>query len=198
MDEQSGGTELLEQLFQQNHERMKKLIAFRLAPSLRRRIDESDVLQDAFVEACRKFENYKKDPKVPAFLWLRLIVTETLIDLHRHHLGVQSRDPRREAYEHLGSFGQTTALLLADHLIGDFTPPHIAVSRQETLQRLRNVLEELEPIDREILALRHGEQLTRHEVAGVLNIPTATAAKRYVRALARLRKRMEDSHEEYR
>lgn len=188
----------LEQMFTEHRARLKRLIAFRIDPMLKRRVDESDVIQDAFVEACRKFESYKNAPSIPPFLWLRLIVSEAVIDIHRRHLGVQARDPRRETYERGNAFGHTTVLSLANQLIGDFTPPHIAISRQETLKRLQRFLEELAPIDREILALRHGEQLTREEISEVLNISPATAAKRYVRALSRIRKRMEDSHEEYR
>ena len=92
-------------------------------------------------------------------------------------------------------FNQTSVLSLANQLVGDFTPPFVSIAREETLRRLQKVLEELEPIDREIIALRHGEQLSRIEVATVLNIPIATAAKRYVRALSRLRQRMEGTDE---
>jgi len=185
----------LEQVFSEHRERLKRMVAFRIDPLLKRRVDESDVIQDAFVEACRKFDQYTLDPKIPMFLWLRMIVWETLIDVHRHHMGVQARDPRREQYEKVSFFNQTSVLSLANQLVGDFTPPFVSIAREETLQRLQRILEELEPIDREIIALRHGEQLSRIEVATVLNIPIATAAKRYVRALSRLRQRMESSDE---
>ncbi len=175
----------LEQIFSEHRERLKRMVAFRLDPLLKRRVDESDVIQDAFVEACRKFDQYKLNPQIPIFLWLRLIACETLIDVHRHHLGVQARDPRREHHESASFVNQTSAISLANQLVGDFTPAIVTMTREEVLQRLRCVLEELEPIDREIIALRHGEQLSRHEVAAVLNISLGTAAKRYVRALSR-------------
>jgi RNA polymerase sigma-70 factor (ECF subfamily) len=56
---------------------------------------------------------------------------------------------------------------------------------------LRAVLERLDPIDREVLALRHFEELSNHEVAEVLGIQTAAASKRYIRAIERLKQALE-------
>ncbi len=128
--EHSADGEPLDRLFRYHRERLKRLVTFRLDPVLKRRLDESDIIQDAFVEACRKYEAYQRDPSVPVFIWLRLIVTETLIDTQRHHLGVQGRDPRRESYERSSPTGQTSVLSLANQLVDDLTPPHISMARK--------------------------------------------------------------------
>ena len=126
-------------------------------------------------------------PKLPLFLWLRLIVGERLMKLHRHHLGTQMRDAGREVSLYRGALPAASSAALAAQLLGRHTSPTQAALRAERILRLQDALNTLDPIDREILSLRHFEELTAAETARVLGIEESAAAKRYFRALKRLK-----------
>ena len=164
------------------------MVEMRLDHRLQARIDASDVIQDAYVEVVERLDEYLGDPKLPFFLWLRLVVGERLLKLHRHHLGTQMRDAGREVALYRGALPQASSAALAAQLLGKHTSPTQAAVRAERLLRLQEALNTLDAMDREILALRHFEELTSAEAAQVLDIEEEAAAKRYVRALRRLKK----------
>ena len=167
--------------------RLRRMVEARLDRRVRGRVDPSDVLQDGFVDAVAKLPAYLADPKMPLFLWLRLIVGERLAKVHRAHLGAQARDAAREVSLYRGPMPAASSAALAAHLLGRLTSPTQAAVRAERLLRLQEALNALDPLDRELLCLRHFEELTHAEAARVLDIPEAAAAKRYVRALRRLK-----------
>jgi RNA polymerase sigma-70 factor, ECF subfamily len=134
-----------------------------------------------------RLEDYFRDPKLPFFLWVRLVVGEQLTNLHRQHLGVQMRDARREVALYHGALPEASSAALAAQLLGKQTSPTQAVVRAERILRMQEAINTLDPIDREIISLRHFEQLTRSEAAQVLGIEEAAAAKRYIRAMKRLK-----------
>lgn len=170
-----------------HQERLTRMVAFRMDPRLRGRIDAADVVQDAFVEASAHRDAYFRAPTAPLFLWLRGVVSNKLLEVHRHHLGTRMRDAKRELpLEDQQRFGDTTAALCA-HLIGRLTSPSVAAVRDETRRRLTEALDRMDPTDREVLTLRHFEQLSNAEAAEVVGIQERAAAKRYLRALARLK-----------
>src|SRR5208283_3261954 len=121
------------------------------------------------------------------FLWLRLVVGERLIRLHRHHLGAHMRDACRAVSLYRGSLPAASSAALAAQLLGKFTSPSNALLRAERILRLQEALNALDPVDREVLSLRHFEELTAAETARVLDIEEGAAAKRYFRALKRLK-----------
>jgi RNA polymerase sigma-70 factor (ECF subfamily) len=174
-------------LFTRHRDRLRRTVELRLDWRLQARIDASDVIQEAYLDVVRKLPDYLQQPNVPLFLWLRLVVGERLVALRRHHLGVHMRDAGREVslYRHAMPAASSTAL--AAQLLGKHTSPTNAAVRAERILRVQEALNTLEPIDREILSLRHCEQLTRAEAAGALGIEEAAAAQRYVRALKRLK-----------
>lgn len=182
-----GDAAALNELFARHRERLRRMVLLRLDLRLQGRIDASDVLQEALLEATRQVQEYLRDPKYPLFLWLRLLVGERLTKLHRQHLGAQMRDAGLEVSLYRGALPAASSAALAAHLLGRATPPAEAAIRAERVLRVQEALNALEPLDREILALRHFEQLTRAEAARVLDIEEAAAAKRYVRALKRLK-----------
>ena len=176
-------------LLAQNAERLRRVASFRLNPQLRGRIDAADVLQETFVAATERRAEFFAEPGRSLFLWLRWMVENTLLDLHRHHLDAQMRDPRREQHfgnDH-GGATDTTREALAAQLTCGVTGPATAARRDELHSRLTEALNQMDATDREVLALRHYEQLTSAETAQVLGIQERAAAKRYGRALERLR-----------
>jgi len=185
---QAGDVQALNDLFTRHSERLRRMVEMRLDHRLQARLDASDVIQEAYVEVVERLDEYLRDPKLPFFLWLRLVVGERLLKLHRHHLGTQMRDAGREVALYRGALPQASSAALAAQLLGKHTSPTQAAVRAERVLRLQEALNTLDPLDREILALRHFEELTSSEAAQVLEIEEEAAAKRYVRALRRLKK----------
>jgi RNA polymerase sigma-70 factor, ECF subfamily len=176
-----------EALVDESRNRLRRMVAFRLDHRLQGRVDPSDVLQDAYLEAWRELRSYLEQPAMPFFLWLRGIAGNRLRELHRHHLGTQMRDPRREVSIHGGTLAETTTGALAARLLDDLSRASGEVVRAEVQLRLQDALNAMEPLDREVLALRHFEQLSPAETAQVLGIKEKAAGMRYVRALRRLK-----------
>jgi RNA polymerase sigma-70 factor (ECF subfamily) len=178
-----------------HQERLAQLVAFRLDRRLRRRIDPSDVMQEAFASATARRAEFFAQSTQPLYLWLRWMVGNALLELHRHHLGVQMRDARREAPSARpvsnDADDNTRAALIA-HLTAGVTGPATAAARADIKARLNEAMDQMDAIDREVLALRHFEQLTTSEAAQVLGIQEDAAAKRYMRALVRLREMLAD------
>ena len=177
-------------LLARQQQRLQAVVSFRLDPRLRGRVDAADVMQEAFITATARRAEFFESAQ-PLFLWLRWIVGNTLLELHRHHLGVQMRDARREnqpgggGTDCAGDDGTRAALIA--QLTAGITGPATAAGRSELKARLDEALGRMDAADREVLALRHYEQLTSSEAAQVLGIQERAAAKRYLRALARLR-----------
>ena len=176
-------------LLARHQERLRAVVSFRLDPRLRGRIDAADVMQEAFVAATERRAAFFQQSAQPLFLWLRWIVRNTLLEVHRHHLGSKMRDPRREVtsrgWDDDGE-DSTRAALVAQLTCG-VTGPSTAAGHAEVKARLNDALGRMNGVDREVLALRHYEQLTNAEAAQVLGIQERAAAKRYLRALERLR-----------
>jgi RNA polymerase sigma-70 factor (ECF subfamily) len=175
------------ELLARHRQRLRRMVALRLDRRLQGRIDASDVIQEAFVEATTRLPEYLKQPGMPFFLWLRFLTGQKLLELHRHHLGVQARDAGREISLFRGALPEATSAALAAQLLGHLTQPSQAAIRAEMKIRLEEALGAMDTLDRELLALRHFEQLNNSEAAAILGIHKAAASKRYVRALKRLR-----------
>jgi RNA polymerase sigma-70 factor, ECF subfamily len=184
---QAGDPDALDALFGRHRARLRRMVEMRLDRRLAGRVDASDVIQEAYVDATRKLDDYLHDPKLPLFLWLRLVVGERLLKVHRQHLGAQMRDAGREVSLYREALPAASSAALAAQLLGKHTSPTQAAVRAERLLRLQEALNALDPIDREILSLRHFEELSRAEAALALGIEESAAAKRYVRALKRLK-----------
>ncbi len=181
-----GDQDAMNELFEQHRARLKKMVRMRLNRRLQGRVDDSDVLQDAYVEAAKRLPDYLSNPRAPFFLWLRQITSQKLIDIHRYHLGAQARDSGVEVALHRGRIPMATSISLAAQLLGRLTSPTQAAVKAETRIALQEAIGGMDDMDREILSLRHFEQLSNQEAADELGIETATASKRYRRALQRL------------
>jgi RNA polymerase sigma-70 factor, ECF subfamily len=182
-----GDAQALAELFSLERERLWRIIQFRMAEPLRGRLTPDDVLQEAFLAASQRLKYYADSPATSPLIWLRMIVNQTLIDLHRHHLGVQGRDAAREVSLDAVPGTQATSVSVAIQLVGAFTSPTKAAARADLLSVVQGAIEQMDPIDREVLALRHFEELSNSEVAEALGIEQKAASIRYVRALRRLK-----------
>jgi RNA polymerase sigma-70 factor (ECF subfamily) len=183
----NGDPQALGQVWQRYRERLRRLVRLRMDRRLQGRIGASDVLQEAFVDFANRVEEYVRQPDMPFFLWLRFLTGQRLQLLHRHHLGAQIRDAGREVSLHRGAMPQATSVSLAAQLLGRFTSVTQAVQRAEMQLILQEAINGMDPIDREIVALRHFEELSNEETAQVLGIKPSAASTRHVRALKRLR-----------
>ncbi len=154
---------------------------------LQARVDASDVLQDAFLDVVARLDSYLQGSELPAFLWLRLVVGERLAICHRRHLGTRMRDAGQEVSLYRDSLPQVSSAALASMLLGRLTTPSHAALRAERVLLVQEALNELDPLDREVVALRSFEQLSRAETAQVLGINEGAAAQRFIRALKRLK-----------
>jgi RNA polymerase sigma-70 factor, ECF subfamily len=182
----SGDVQAVSHQFMEHWDRLHRLVRMRMDRRLHGRVNPSDVLQEAYIEVVRSMPGYLSNPRIPFFQWLRHITVVKLMALHRTHLGARLRDAGREV--HLGSVRpQTSSVALAARLLGRLTSPSQAAARVELQVRVQDALGSLEPLDREVLSLRHFEQKTNTEAARILGLSVAAASNRYVRALKRLR-----------
>jgi RNA polymerase sigma-70 factor, ECF subfamily len=182
-----GDREALSLLFSRQWNRLWQIVDFRMDRRLLGRVDPDDVLQEAYLAAASRLEHYRDEQAFSPLIWVRMILLQTLTDIHRHHLGTQMRDAGREIDVHGCRYPQTTAVSLAALLAGDLTSPSQAAVRSEMLERVEQAIGVMDPLDREVLALRHFEELGNKEVAEVLQIQEKAASIRYVRALKRLK-----------
>jgi RNA polymerase sigma-70 factor (ECF subfamily) len=185
-----GDRSTLAALFATQETRLKRWVELRLDPRLRGRLSPSDVIQETFLAADQRLDHFRERPEMPFSVWVLLLAGQRLTDAHRRHLGAEARNAGREVA--IGSYSSpTTAANLAERLATDLTSPSQAAVRQEIHEFLVQAIEAMDPIDREVLSLRHFDELSNEEVSKLLGIPKGTASRRYIRALGRLREILE-------
>jgi RNA polymerase sigma-70 factor (ECF subfamily) len=179
---QEGDAEAVEQLLARHRPYLCQLVGLRLDPGLRARVDPSDVVQEAQMEAARRLDQYLQRPPLPFRLWLRQIAYDRLVMLRRRHVGAARRTTRRDV-----ALPEQSSAALAAQLLAAASTPSERLARRELARRVRLALDQLEENDREVLLLRNFEGLSNQEVAQVQQITPAAASQRYGRALLRLR-----------
>jgi RNA polymerase sigma-70 factor (ECF subfamily) len=187
----SGDQRAMSDVWGRYQERLKRLIRLRMDRRVQGRVDASDVLQEVFIDFATRLEDYLNEPTMPFYLWLRFLTSQRLQLVHRYHLGTRKRDAGRELSLIKNQMPEASSVSLAAQLIGRFTSVIEAVQRAEMQLILQNTINDLDPIDREVLALRHFEELSNQEAALVLGIDPSAASTRHVRALKRLRQSLE-------
>lgn len=188
----NGGPQAIADLYSKYRTQLERMVDFRMDRRLYGRVDAADILQDSYMEIARRVDSYLENPAVSFFVWARQITWQTLLTAHRSHLGAQKRDARQEVRLHGGGYSQGTSVSLASRLVGDVTSPSQGAIRDERAQQLRTALDSMDSIDREVLALRHFEQLSNKEVSEILELSKTAASNRYVRALERLKEIMDE------
>lgn len=182
-----GDDQAVEALLARHRDPVRRMIALRLDPAIIQRLDASDVVQDVLLEASRRLADYLKAPPMPFHLWLRHIAKDHVIDAHRKHHQAAKRGVDRERPLARAGWDERSSLDLASQLFDQELTPASAAIRKELEKRLQDALEEMNDDDREILLMRHFEQLGNQEVAQALGLTEAAASMRYLRAIRRLR-----------
>jgi RNA polymerase sigma-70 factor (ECF subfamily) len=188
----AGDEDALRELFTMHGERLKRMVRLRLNRRLQGRLDSSDVLQEAYLEVSQKLGEYAANPEAPFFLWLRAMTGMKLAEVHRRHLGTQMRDADRDVSIYRGALPAANSVSLAAHLLGTLTSPSQAAMKAEMRVRLQEALDAMDPLDREVIALRHFEQLDSAETAHVLGLSKSGASSRYIRAMKRLKELLKE------
>ncbi len=182
------GQQALAEIFVIFQPRLLRMVQLRMDRRVAGRVDAADVVQEAYLDASRRLQEYLDNPTMPLLLWLRFLTAQRLLATHRWHLEAKKRDARLEQPGQRATHRpEVDAESLSIQFYGRLTSPSKAAMREETKTRVRAVIGQLEPIDREILSLRHFEELTNSEAALELEISPAAASRRYIRALERLR-----------
>jgi RNA polymerase sigma-70 factor, ECF subfamily len=174
--------------------RLRALVAISLHRGMASRIDPSDVVQESLAEADGRLADYIERRPLPYYLWLRELTLERLVDLHRRHVVAQKRSVNREASR--GVISDESMNDLAQRLVAGGSSPSQRAQREETRLKVREALDRLARNDREVLVLRHLEQLSTREIAAVLELTEAAVKVRHLRALQRLRERLGDQFDE--
>lgn len=180
-----------DELWERHRPALRRMIGLRLDHVLARRVDASDIVQDVLLEASRRLADYLRNPSIPFHLWLRQIATDRVIDAHRRHRQSARRSMDRERplahARGLGLADDRSSLDLAAQLRDPSPTPAALALRHELEGRFRDALARLDDDDREIILLRHFEQLSNGEAARTLGLSDAAAGMRHLRALRRLR-----------
>ncbi len=187
------GEESFAKFFVNVRERLRRIALFRLDYRLRGRVSESDIIQETYVRAAQRIERYLSKPEFPFFVWLRMELQQHLVDVHRRHFNAEKRDLRRERI-HPASQAGPTSVAMAAQLVAQMTSASQLLERAEQIETLERALAAMNELDREVIALRHFEELSNMETAEILGIEPSAASKRYLRALQRMRQIFEQLH----
>lgn len=186
-DARQGTFGAVDALLGEFREPLRKVIGMRLDPVLARRVDASDIVQDVLLEANQRLLDYLKSPDMPFHLWLRHMAQDRIIDTHRRHRLAQRRSIDREQSINPPAWADESSTALVAQLIDTERTPASEAIQGELARRLANSINELADDDRDIILMRHHEQLSNQDVARLLGLTEAAASMRYLRALRRLR-----------
>ena len=178
-----GDRQAFEKLFARYRSELRRVIALRLDPKIRTRMDPSDVVQETQLEAFCRLPDFLERRPMPFRLWLRKTAYERLLDARRQHVQAARRAVGREI-----PLPERSSLLLAQQLLAPGSTPSQRLDRRELAHRVRRALAQLAEPDQEILIMRAFEGMSNQEVGYVLDLDPGTASKRYGRALLRLHK----------
>jgi RNA polymerase sigma-70 factor (ECF subfamily) len=182
----AGNAAAIAELFARHRSQLTRMIAVRLDPRLKGRLDPSDIVQDVLVEASQKMATDLKNNPVEFYPWLRGLAWDRLCRLHRHHVSTRKRSVAREEPFTPTNVDDESVLKLAECIAASGDGPGSQVMHAELRRRVRDALTQLPPKDREIIVLRFLEQLSTKDAADVLGISLSAVKSRQLRAIARL------------
>ncbi len=190
----AGDSAQLGEYFGRYRDRLKRIVSAAMDQRVQGRMDASDVIQETFLEAFARINEYLQAPKVSLFIWLRFLAKQRLAMMHRHHLNVQARDIRRDLPLQRDDDNRRSAEFVAAQLAARLTSASATLTLKELKREIHLALNNLDEKSREILTLRHFEQLSNLESAEVLQVSPTAACNRYVRALERLKRQLNILH----
>jgi RNA polymerase sigma-70 factor (subfamily 1) len=197
----AGETAAVNQLLDRHRESLRRMIDLRMDRVVQRRVDASDIVQDVLVEANRRLAEYLQNPTMPFHLWLRHMAHDRLIDAHRRHRQAARRSIDREQSMQTRPSGAAryldqSTLDLAAQLADRELTPAAAATWNELARRFQAALDTLDEQDQEVILMRHFEHLSNSEVAQALNLSEPAAGMRYLRAMRKLRAKLDERSEE--
>ncbi|MCA9190648.1 MAG: sigma-70 family RNA polymerase sigma factor [Planctomycetales bacterium] len=183
-----GDEQAMEHLLARYRDSLHRLVGGRIDPKILRRTDVSDVVQEVLVEASRRIPEYVANPILPFHLWIRQIAKDRIIDSYRRHRGSAKRSlDREQPLDVPQKYVDQSSLDIAAQLKDPELTPAAMLVQKELAAHVQARMELLEERDREILLMRHFEQLGNQEIALALGISEPAASMRYLRALKKLR-----------
>lgn len=187
MAARDGQAAAVNQLLDRHRESLRRLVDLRMDQMVKRRVDASDIVQDVLIEANRRMPGYLEEQKLPFHLWLRGLARDRMIDAHRRHRVASRRSVEREVPLATGGISGHSVLDLARQLNDPRNTPATAALQNELTEQFQKALDDLAETDREVVFMRHFEQLSNQEIAQALNLTEAAASMRYLRAVKRLK-----------
>lgn len=193
---QEGSGQAVDELLERHRRALRRMIQLRLDQRVMRRVDVSDVLQEVMIEANRRLQTYLQAPPMAFHLWIRQIARDRIIDAHRRHAVSAKRSVEREMSLSPRKNVDQSSIELAGQLSdGQLTPAAAATAREIAMQ-LEDAIAQLRDADREIILMRHYEQLSNLEIAQSLNMTEPATSMRYLRALRRLKELLQNQRSE--
>ena len=193
-----GESKAVEVLLDRHRDSLRRMIALRLDQRIMQRLDVSDVVQDVLIEANRRLIDYVNNPTIPFHLWIRQIAKDRIIDAHRRHRLSAKRSSDREQAAAAASPPDQSTMDLANQFRDGALTPAAAATQRELAQHIEMAIHHLKENDREIILMRHYEQLNNQEIAQALGLTEPAASMRYLRAIKRLREVIESLPDLYR
>lgn len=191
-DAKAGDAGAAGQLLDRHRAALHRMVELRLDRKIQQRVDASDIVQEVMIEANRRLEKYLDEPVMPFHLWLRQMARDRIIDAHRRHRASGKRSVDREQAMVAPAGLDRSTIELAAQLCDPELTPAAAATMQELQRRFQAALETMEEHDREIVLMRHFEQLSNQEVAETLGLTEPAASMRYLRAIRKLRKMLSE------
>ena len=182
-----GDADAVNRLMERHRRSLRRMVEMRLDRALAKRVDANDVVQDVLLEASQRLADYIRDSKMPFHLWLRHLARDRIIDVHRQHRVAAKRSlDREQPLVAPAGLDRSTMELAAELCAAGRTPASEAAWR-ELQVRFQQAVDLLDEQDREIVQMRHAEQLSNSEVATALGLSPPAASMRYLRAIRRLK-----------
>jgi len=189
----TGDQQAVNGLLERHRDALRRMVAMRMDHALQRRVDASDIVQEVLVEANRRLKEYLANPPMPFHLWLRHMAMDRIIDAHRRHREAARRSLDREQPLYAHGLPDQSAVDLAAMLHDRQLTPAAAATQHELQRRFEAAINRLDETDREVILMRHVEQLSNHEVAQSLGLSEPAAGMRYLRAIRRLRPLLDET-----
>ena len=187
IEAKQGDSGAVDQLLTRHRDALRRMVDMRLDKRVAQRVDVSDIVQEVLVEASRRLQQYLQNPAMPFHLWIRQIAKDRIIDAHRRHRVSAKRSVDRERRLEIQGPPDASTIELAGQLLDPSLTPAARATQREMAIQVQACIEHLEERDRDILLMRHYEQLSNQEVAQALGLTEPAARMRYLRALTRLR-----------